>query len=211
VGVLPAFNTSYRSDAVSLTAVEKLRLAFRSSIDPVTFGVAFVVAGYHEALDQDPGFRWGIEGYGRRSGAAYLDTLNGTMIGNGFLPAILHQDPRYFRLGHGPFATGCSIPWPPMSSANTTTPASGSRTTPTCWATSLLAHSPTFTILPATPHRPDYQQRVDCDRRGAAGSIFEEFWPDVSRKYLHRDPTHGLDAQARAQDQAEKQAKQNQN
>ena len=23
------------------------------------------------------------------------------MIGNGFLPAVLHQDPRYFRLGHG--------------------------------------------------------------------------------------------------------------
>jgi hypothetical protein len=29
---------------------------------------------------------------------------------------------------------------------------------------------------------------------GSAGSIFQEFWPDISRKFLHRDPTHGQDA-----------------
>jgi hypothetical protein len=32
---------------------------------------------------------------------------------------------------------------------------------------------------------------------GAIGSIFQEFWPDISRKLFHRDPTHGLDAQAK--------------
>ena len=48
-GILPAFNVSYRADAVSMTGGQKMRLAFRSVTDPVTFGVAFVVAGYHEA------------------------------------------------------------------------------------------------------------------------------------------------------------------
>jgi hypothetical protein len=38
---------------------------------------------------------------------------------------------------------------------------------------------------------------------GTADSIFQEFWPDISRKYLHKDPTHGLDAQARAQNPAD--------
>ena len=42
---------------------------------------------------------------------------------------------------------------------------------------------------------------------GGVGSIFDEFWPDVSRKLFHRDPTRGLDAQARVKDIAEKQAK----
>ena len=45
---------------------------------------------------------------------------------------------------------------------------------------------------------------------GGIGSIFDEFWPDVSRKLLHRDPTHGLDAQAQAADQAEKEANEKQ-
>jgi len=45
---------------------------------------------------------------------------------------------------------------------------------------------------------------------GGAGSIFQEFWPDISRKFLHKDPTHGLDAEARAADKAAKEAKQKQ-
>jgi len=102
LGIAPAFNTSYRgSEAVSMTAGQKMGLAFRSSVDPFTFAAGFLVAGYHEAKDDDKGFGWGLEGYGKRSGAAYLDAVDGTMIGNGILPVILHQDPRYFRMGQG--------------------------------------------------------------------------------------------------------------
>jgi hypothetical protein len=38
------------------------------------------------------------------------------------------------------------------------------------------------------------------------GTIFDEFWPDISRKFPHRDPTHSLDAQARAAEQKKKEA-----
>ena len=69
VGVLPQFNISYRADAVSMTGSQKLRLAFRSAVDPVAFGVAVVAAGYREALDDDPGFGWGPEGFGKRGGS----------------------------------------------------------------------------------------------------------------------------------------------
>ena len=34
---------------------------------------------------------------------------------------------------------------------------------------------------------------------GAIGGVFQEFWPDISRKLFHRDPTHGLDQQLRTQ------------
>jgi hypothetical protein len=33
---------------------------------------------------------------------------------------------------------------------------------------------------------------------GAFGAMFQEFWPDISRKLLHKDPTHGRDAEAKA-------------
>jgi hypothetical protein len=45
---------------------------------------------------------------------------------------------------------------------------------------------------------------------GGIGSVFQEFWPDVSRKLFHRDPTHGLDDQARASDQKKKEDKKQQ-
>ena len=201
IGILPAFNVSYRSDAVSLTAGQKMKLAFRSSIDPVTFATGFLVAGYHEALDEDKGFGWGIEGYGKRSGAAYLDAFDGTMIGNGILPSILHQDPRYFRLGHGAtshrllYALATIVickhdntgKWEPNYSnvggniisgalSNYYYPASGSGLGQT------------------------FSNGMIVTAEGGIGSIFQEFWPDVSRKLFHKDPTHGLDAQARAAD-----------
>jgi hypothetical protein len=207
IGILPAFNVSYRSDAVSLTSGQKMRLAFRSVIDPVTFGAAFLVAGYHEAMDDDKGFGWGPEGYGKRSGAAYLDAFDGGMIGNGILPSILHQDPRYFRLGHGTtshrllYAVATSVickhdntgKWEPNYSNVAGNIASG--------AISNLYYPSSGSGIGQT-----FSNGMIVTAEGGIGSIFQEFWPDVSRKILHKDPTHGLDAQARAAERTKKEA-----
>jgi hypothetical protein len=211
IGFLPAFNVSYRSDAVSLTAGQKMRLAFRSSIDPVTFGVAFLVAGYHEGMHDDVGFPWGIKGYGERSGAAYLDAFDGGMIGNGILPSILHQDPRYFRLGHGTtthrlfYSLATNVickhdntgKWEPNYSNVSGNIISG--------AISNLYYPPSNSGVGQA-----FTNGMIVTAEGGFGSIFQEFWPDVSRKLFHRDPTHGLDAQARAADQKKKESRKQQ-
>lgn len=198
LGVLPMFNTSYRSDAVSLTAKEKMALAFRSAVDPIAFATAFVVAGLHESLDDDPGFGWGPEGYFKRSGAAYLDAFDGTMIGNGILPSLLHQDPRYFRLGHGTkmhrflYASATTVickhdntgKWEPNYSNVTGNIISG--------AISNLYYPSSDSGIGQT-----IGNGMIVTLEGTAGAIFQEFWPDISRKFFHKDPTRGLDQQAR--------------
>jgi hypothetical protein len=210
LGILPAFNTSYRGDAVSLTGKQKIRLAFRSATDLVAFGTALLAAGYGEAADSDSGFPWGAKGYGERAGAKYLDAFNGTMIGNGFLPALLHQDPRYFRLGHGStrhrllYAMATSVickhdnsgRWEPNYSNVLGNIASG--------ALSSLYYPPSDSGVGQT-----FTTGFVVTAEGTVGGIFQEFWPDVSRKFFHKDPTHGLDAQARAADRAAQQTKQN--
>jgi len=197
LGILPAFNTSYRSDAVSLTASQKMRLAFRSAVDPVTFAGALVVAGVHEAQDSNTGFGWGPEGYGKRAGAAYLDSFDGTMIGNGILPAVLHQDPRYFRLGQGTFrhrmlyALATTVvckhdktgKWEPNYSNIAGNIAAG--------GISNLYYPSSDSGIGQT-----FTNGLVVTAEGSIGSIFQEFWPDIARKLLHQDPTHGLDAQA---------------
>ncbi len=211
LGIVPSFNISYRSDAVSLTAAQKIKLAFRSSVDPVTFAAAFLVAGYHEGMHDDVGFPWGAKGYGERSGAAYLDAFNGTMIGNGILPAVLHQDPRYFRLGHGTtthrmlYALMTNVmckhdntgKWEPNYSNVTGNIISG--------AISNLYYPSQGSGIGQT-----FTNGFIVTAEGGFGSLFQEFWPDVSRKFLHKDPTHGLDAEARAKDKAEKEARKKQ-
>jgi hypothetical protein len=209
LGIVPAFNTSYRSDAVSLTGGQKMRLAFRSSIDPFTFAGAFLVAGYHEGMHDDVGFPWGAKGYFERSGAAYLDAFSGGMIGNGILPSLLHQDPRYFRIGHGStthrllYAAATSFickhdksgKWEPNYSNLLGNIAAG--------GISNLYYPSGESGIGTT-----FENGFVVTAEGAVGSIFQEFWPDISRKILHKDPTNGLDAQARAADQAAKQKRQ---
>jgi hypothetical protein len=208
LGVVPSFNISYRSDAVSLTAAEKMKLAFRSATDPVAFGVAFVVAGGHEALDEDPGFGWGIEGYGKRSGAAYLDAFDGTMIGNGILPSIFHQDPRYFRLGHG---TTIHRLLYAISTSYICKHDNSGRWEPNYSNIAGNIISGAISVYYYPPSNSDIGQTITngmiVTTEGTFGGVFQEFWPDISRRVFHKDPTHGLDAQARAQDAQEKQAR----
>jgi len=208
LGVVPSFNISYRSDAVSLTAAQKMKLAFRSSVDPVAFGAAVLIASYHEALDDDIGFGWGAEGFGKRAGAAYLDAFDGTIIGNGILPSVFHQDPRYFRLGHGSsghrllYALSTNVMcrhdnshrWEPNYSNVGGNIISG--------AISNLYYPSTNSGWGQT-----ITNGLTVTAEGGVGSVFQEFWPDISRHVFHKDPTHGLDAQARAQDAAEKAAR----
>lgn len=207
-GILPSFNVTYRSDAVSMTASQKIGLAFHSAVDPYAFGIAFVVAGLSEAQNEGTGFGWGPEGYFKRSGAAYLDAFDGAMIGNGFLPALLHQDPRYFRLGHGSFhhrffyAIATSYickhdntgKWEPNYSNV---------------GGNIIAGAISNLYYPS--QTAGLGQTIDngliVTTEGTFGGVLQEFWPDISRKLFHKDPTHGLDAQAAAADKAKKSKK----
>ena len=100
-GVIPNFYVTYVPDAAPLNPRQKFQLAWKSTIDPVSFGVTAVVAGVQQATDKFPGYGQGAEGYGRRYGAAYGDLVTGTFIGGAVLPSVLHQDPRYFYKGTG--------------------------------------------------------------------------------------------------------------
>lgn len=100
-GIVPNFYTSYVWDAEPLTTRQKFQLAWRSSIDPVTFLGAGVAAGIQQWDDDFNGYGQGAQGYAKRFGAAYADGFSGVMLGGAVFPALLHQDPRYFYKGTG--------------------------------------------------------------------------------------------------------------
>ena len=101
LGIVPAFNTVQSGQAAPLTKAQKFHLWYLSSIDPFTFGVAGIDAGIEQAENSYPEYHQGIEGFAKRYGASYADSVDGNFWGNAVLPSLLHQDPRYFRLGHG--------------------------------------------------------------------------------------------------------------
>lgn len=104
LGIMPQFQTVVGGKAVPLTAGQKWHLASHTAIDPFYIGYAFVVGGgYSELVGSHPGYGWGPGGYFKRVAANYADNIDGAIIGNGLLPIVLRQDPRYFRLGTGSF------------------------------------------------------------------------------------------------------------
>jgi len=101
LGFIPNFYVSYVPDAAPLTPKQKFELAWKSSIDPVTFVAVGVVAGLDQAGDRWGAYGQGAQGYAKRYGASYADVFVGTYIGGAILPSLLKQDPRYFYQGRG--------------------------------------------------------------------------------------------------------------
>jgi hypothetical protein len=211
-GIVPTFNVTYRQDAVPLTPGQKMNLSLHSSLDPFTVASAFITAGYHEADNDLKGFDWGPEGFFERTGVAYLDTFDSTILSTGVFPIIFRQDPRYFRLGYG--SPGHRI----LYSLSTNFIARndyGKRG----WGPNygnVLGNFAAGEI--SNFYYPKGNSSVSLAAtntvvqiaEGAGGSLFNEFWPDISRRFFHKDPTHGLDAQLAAQAREQQAQKQEQ-
>ena len=101
LGFIPNFYVSYAPHPVPLTSKQKFALAWKTTVDPVSFGLIGVIAGIQQAQNAFSGYGQGTEGYGKRYGASYADFVSGTFIGSAILPSLLKQDPRYFYKGTG--------------------------------------------------------------------------------------------------------------
>jgi hypothetical protein len=101
LGLIPNFYVSYVHNAVPLTSKQKFELAWKTTVDPITFGVNGVIAGVQQARNDFSGYGQGAQGYAKRYGASYGDFVASTIIGSAILPSLLKQDPRYFYKGSG--------------------------------------------------------------------------------------------------------------
>ncbi len=101
LGLIPNFYVSYVHNAVPLTSKQKFELAWRTTVDPITFGVNGVIAGVQQARNDFSGYGQGAQGYAKRYAASYGDFVASTIIGSAILPSLLKQDPRYFYKGSG--------------------------------------------------------------------------------------------------------------
>ncbi|MFZ3331606.1 MAG: hypothetical protein WA197_13305 [Candidatus Acidiferrales bacterium] len=101
---LPNFLTLEDAENIPpLTSGQKFKVVGRSLIDPSEFVLIGFVAGLGQASDSDPSYGQGAQGYGKRYALAYADNAIENFMASAALPSLLHQDPRYYQLGHGGF------------------------------------------------------------------------------------------------------------
>ena len=182
LGVMPNFNTVESSAGVpSLSPRQKFHLMYKSSVDPFVFVADGFVAGLSQAQNTNPEFGQGAEGYFKRFGASYLDTVDGNLWGNAILPIVFKEDPRYLRLGSGTFTHRFLY-----SAATTIWCRRDNGTWGPNYANVLgnfISGGISNAYYPAADR--GFGQTVDgaltVTAEGVAGAEFVEFWPDISR------------------------------
>ncbi len=162
---------------------------FKSAVDPFQFAASGLVAGWHQADNDFPGYGQGAQGYSKRFGAAYADQFDGLLWGNAILPTLLHEDPRYFRKGKGGFKKRFFYA---VSTVVVTKNDNGTRGPNYA---NVLGNIVSGGISNAYYPAADrgfgltFQNAFTVTAEGVIGSIFIEFWPDISRHLPHRHRT----------------------
>ncbi len=102
LGIVPNFRAV--SADVKLppqTVKEKFQSDFQDSFDYSAFIFAGIQAGVAQAQNSYPPFHQGAAGYARYYWHTFADQTDENLWVEFMIPAVLHQDPRYYTLSHG--------------------------------------------------------------------------------------------------------------
>jgi hypothetical protein len=103
LGVIPNYQTVENPNlkVAPLTVRQKFNLFVRETVDPYTFVSAAAGAGMSQYGNGTPAYGDGMAAYGQRLGAAYADVATQSFFSDAVLASLLHEDPRYYRMGPG--------------------------------------------------------------------------------------------------------------
>ena len=104
LGIIPNFQTKNDDPANQqpLTVKQKFTLEFHQTVDFSAHLGNLFQAALQQASNTQPHYGEGWGPFAERFGAAEADQVTSAFFMYGFLPSILHDDPRYFRRAKGP-------------------------------------------------------------------------------------------------------------
>lgn len=103
--VLPNYGTVENAQNLApLRSGQKFRLATASVFDWAAYPFNGVLAAVAQAKNDPEEWGQGWGAYGKRYGASFADNSIGTYMTVAIFPSLLHEDPRYYQMGQGPFA-----------------------------------------------------------------------------------------------------------
>lgn len=101
MGVIPAFNSEDDINAPALSSSQKFHLFGKTVLDPYNLVMPAINASILKASGSSSGYGSGFGGFAKRYGSAVADSVSGNFFRLYAFPSLLHEDPRYFRAGHG--------------------------------------------------------------------------------------------------------------
>ena len=184
-GVLPNNRTTEGAlPFAPITAKRKMTIAFKDSFDWPVYPTAGAFALLYQLEDQNHSFGQGMAGYAKRFATAYGDQMIGNMMTEGIVPSLLHEDPRYFRLGEG--TKGQRIKGALKQILITRTDSGHKMFNFSEFGGNAAAVAISNLWYPDTRTVSDNVEKLGIQlATDAFSNVLKEFWPDVKR-YLQR-------------------------
>ena len=182
-GVLPNYRTAELSTPFQpLSSKQKLTIAAKDSFDGAVYPTALVMSLIYQAQDSNPSFGQGFKGYAKRAGTAFGDQMIGNMMTEGVMPALLHEDPRYFRIGEGTF--GHRLWYAVRQTVVTTTDSHHKTFNFAEWTGNAVAVGISNFYYQDGRTWQDNTERllVQCGT-DTLSNVLKEFWPDVKHYF----------------------------
>jgi hypothetical protein len=195
LGVLPNYRTINETGVYKpITARQKLTIAAKDSFDYPLVGVAAAYAGLSQVENQDQSFHQGVLGYAHRLVTNYADQAVGNMFSEGFMPALLHEDPRYRRLGAGR-GTVKKRTWYALTRVMVTrTDSGGERFNFSEWSGNAIGVAISNVWHPDSRDWSDNTVKLgEQVATDAISQVLKEFWPDIKKKLFHKGQAGATD------------------
>jgi hypothetical protein len=191
----PGHHTSLKP--CSLSAGEKFRLFVNDSVDPINFVGFAWDAGTGQIQNADPSYGQGVAGYTKRFAAEAADNATGDFFGIFLYPTLFHQDPRYYRVGHGSVQGRLGHA---LEHSFVATSDSGKRVFNFSeWCTTITGKLVTNLYHPDAPRGfSSTAARVGFSVANDMGwDALREFWPEIAHKFRLPFRTHTGDDTAK--------------
>jgi hypothetical protein len=188
LGVLPNYRTVQDTGGVEpIPSRKKLWIASKDTFDYPIWVLAAGFAGLYQLENENPSFGQGAKGYFKRYGTSLADQMMGNLLTEGVFPVLLHEDPRYFRRGRG--GTWHRAGYAVTRIFVTRTDSGSNRFN----FSELIGNS--IAVGVSNAYYPDDRDIGDNLHKlglqlgtDAFSNVLKEFWPDIRRKFHHRQP-----------------------
>jgi hypothetical protein len=172
----------------ALYVKDKLLFPIHEELRPPGWFSTFLSSGWQQLRDTAP--RYGVDSgaYGQRLGAAAIRDLSMRTFSDGVLPALLHEDPRYYRKADGTIVHRGLYAASRVFVGQRDSGASGFNTSV------VVGHGMASALTMAYYPDKSSNASVVFSTWGfsllgeAGGNIWSEFWPDTRNRFFRRHP-----------------------
>ncbi len=167
-----------------LTTADKLLFPVHEELRPLSLIPVVISGAYGVVRNTDPKLGTNLPAFGERVGDAALRQASIRFLADGILPAVFHEDPRYYRLTYGSYTTRFSYAVRRVVVDPRDSGGHGFNFSDTLGrgmaAALTQAYYPEASIHPSVVFRT-----WGISLLGSAGvNVFQEFWPDFKKKVL---------------------------